>query len=42
MSHAHARLTLASKFTLVSWIAAGRPVAHVAVETGVSRTTAWR
>ncbi|MGW6130768.1 IS481 family transposase [Cellulomonas sp. NPDC055163] len=42
MSHANARLTPAGRFTLVSRIAAGRPVAHVAAEMGVSRTTAWR
>ncbi|MGV7636417.1 helix-turn-helix domain-containing protein [Tsukamurella tyrosinosolvens] len=27
---------------MVERIAAGRPVAHVAAEMGVSRTTAWR
>ena len=42
MSHANARLTPAGRFVLVSRIAAGRPVAHVAAEMGVSRTTAWR
>jgi transposase InsO family protein len=42
VSHANARLTPAGRFTLVSRIAAGRPVAHVAAEMGVSRTTAWR
>lgn len=42
MSHANAPLTPAGRFTLVSRIAAGRPVAHVAAEMGVSRTTAWR
>ena len=42
MSHANARLTPAGRFVLVSRIAAGRPVAHVAAEMGISRTTAWR
>lgn len=42
MSHANARLTPAGRFVLVSRIAAGRPIAHVAAEMGVSRTTAWR
>lgn len=42
MSHANARLTPAGRFVLVSRIASGRPVAHVAAEMGVSRTTAWR
>jgi transposase InsO family protein len=35
-------LTPAGRFVLVSRIAAGRPVAHVAAEMGISRTTAWR
>lgn len=35
-------VTPAGRFVLVSRIAAGRPVAHVAAEMGVSRTTAWR
>jgi transposase InsO family protein len=42
MSHANARLTPAGRFVLVQRIAAGRPVAHVAAEMGISRTTAWR
>ncbi|WP_146805241.1 helix-turn-helix domain-containing protein, partial [Cellulomonas persica] len=42
MSHANARLTPAGRLVLVRRIAAGRPVAHVAAEMGVSRTTAWR
>lgn len=42
MSHANARLTPAGRLTMVERIAAGRPVAHVAAEMGVSRTTAWR
>ena len=42
MSHANARLTPAGRFVLAQRIAAGRPVAHVASEMGISRTTAWR
>lgn len=42
MSHANARLTPAGRFVMVQRIASGRPVAHVAAEMGVSRTTAWR
>ena len=42
MSHANARLTPAGRLTMVERIGAGRPVAHVAAEMGVSRTTAWR
>jgi transposase-like protein len=42
MSHANARLTPAGRVIMVSRIRAGRPVAHVAAEMGVSRTTAWR
>ena len=42
MSHANARLTPAGRRILVDRIAAGRPVAHVAAEMGVSATTAWR
>ena len=42
MSHANARLTPAGRLVMVQRIAAGRPVAHVAAEMGVSRTTAWR
>ncbi len=42
MSHANARLTPAGRYVMVQRIAAGRPVAHVAAEMGVSRTTAWR
>lgn len=42
MSHANARLTPAGRFIMVQRIAAGRPVAHVAAEMGISRTTAWR
>jgi len=42
VSHANARLTPAGRLIMVRRIAAGRPVAHVAAEMGVSRTTAWR
>ena len=42
MSHANARLTPAGRLTMVQRIAAGRPVAHVAAEMGVSRQTASR
>lgn len=42
MSHANARLTPAGRRVMVQRIASGRPVAHVAEEMGVSRTTAWR
>jgi len=42
VSHANARLTPAGRLVLVERIGAGRPVAHVASEMGLSRTTAWR
>lgn len=42
MGHANARLTPRGRRILVERIAGGRPVAHVAAEMGVSRTTAWR
>jgi transposase-like protein len=44
MAHANARLTPAGRLTLVSRIAAQprRPIAHIAHEMGVSRTTAYR
>jgi transposase InsO family protein len=42
VSHANARLTPAGRLIMVRRIAAGRPVAHVAAEMGVSRTCAWR
>jgi transposase InsO family protein len=42
VSHANARLTPAGRLVMVQRIAAGRPVAHVAAEMGISRTTAWR
>lgn len=42
MSHANARLTPAGRLIMIQRIQAGRPVAHVAAEMGISRTTAWR
>ena len=42
MSHANARLTPAGRLVMVLRIGAARPVAHVAAEMGVSRSTAWR
>jgi transposase InsO family protein len=40
--HANARLTPAGRLLLCRRIAAGRPVAHVAAEMGISRTCAYR
>ena len=42
MAHANARLTPAGRRTLCQRIATGRPVAHVAAEMGISRTSAYR
>jgi transposase InsO family protein len=42
MAHANARLTPAGRMILCQRIAAGRPVAHVAAEMGISRTCAYR
>jgi transposase InsO family protein len=42
MSHANARLTVHGRLLLVQRVAAGRPVAHVARELGVSRQCAHR
>lgn len=42
MGHANARLTVHGRLVLVSRVAAGRPVAHVAKELGVSRQCAHR
>ncbi len=42
MSHANARLTPHGRWLLVSRVLAGRPVAHVAKELGVSRQCAYR
>ncbi len=40
--HGNARLTLHGRSTLVDRIRAGRPIAHVAGEMGVSRATAYK
>jgi transposase InsO family protein len=42
MAHANARLTPAGRLILCQRIAAGRPVAHIAAEMGISRTSAYR
>jgi transposase InsO family protein len=42
VAHANARLTPAGRLVLCQRIAAGRPVAHVAAEMGISRTCAYR
>ncbi|MCX4637066.1 IS481 family transposase [Streptomyces sp. P9-2B-2] len=42
MSHRNARLTVHGRRLLVDRVRAGRPVAHVAAEMGVSRTTAHK
>ena len=44
MAHANARLTPAGRLILVGRIAAQprRPIAHIAHEMGISRTTAYR
>jgi len=42
MSHRNARLTVYGRWLLVQRVAAGRPVAHVAAEMGVSRTTGYK
>ena len=42
MAHANARLTPAGRRILCQRIAAGRPVAQVAAEMGISRTCAYR
>ena len=42
MAHANARLTPAGRMILCRRIAAGRPVAQVAAEMGISRTCAYR
>ncbi|MER8096102.1 helix-turn-helix domain-containing protein, partial [Streptomyces goshikiensis] len=42
MSHRNARLTVFGRRLLVDRVASGRPVAHVAAETGVSRATAHK
>jgi len=40
--HANARLTPIGRLTMVMRIEAGRPVAHVAAEMGISRPTAYK
>jgi transposase InsO family protein len=40
--HRNARLTPAARLTLCARIEAGRPVAHVAAEMGISRPTAYK
>jgi transposase-like protein len=40
--HANARLTPVGRLTMVMRIEAGRPVAHVAAEMGISRPTAYK
>jgi transposase InsO family protein len=42
MGHANARLTVYGRLVLVERVAAGRPIAHVAKELGVSRQCAHR
>ncbi|MGW5345542.1 IS481 family transposase [Streptomyces sp. NPDC004050] len=42
MSHRNARLTVHGRRILVERIMSGRPVAHVAAETGISRPTAHK
>ncbi|MBB6546991.1 IS481 family transposase [Nonomuraea rubra] len=42
MSHRNARLTVHARRLLVDRVQAGRPVAHVAAEMGVSRPTAYK
>ncbi|MFJ8154174.1 helix-turn-helix domain-containing protein, partial [Streptomyces sp. NPDC094468] len=42
MSHRNARLTVHGRRLLVERVDAGRPVAHVAAEMGISRATAHK
>ncbi|MGW0753880.1 IS481 family transposase [Streptomyces sp. NPDC002587] len=42
MSHRNARLTVHGRRLLVERVESGRPVAHVAAETGISRATAHK
>ncbi|MBT2877626.1 helix-turn-helix domain-containing protein [Streptomyces sp. McG5] len=42
MSHRYARLTVHGRRLLVQRVQAGRPVAHVAAEMGISRVTAHK
>jgi len=41
VTHANARLTVHGRRLIVDRVAAGRPVAHIAAELGVSRQTAY-
>src|SRR4051812_49836432 len=42
VSHRNARLTVHGRRLLVQRVLAGRPVAHVAAEMGISRPTAYK
>ncbi|MFF4737013.1 leucine zipper domain-containing protein, partial [Streptomyces sp. NPDC001262] len=42
MSHRNARLTVHGRRILIERVCSGRPVAHVAAEMGISRTTAHK
>jgi transposase-like protein len=42
VSHRNARLTVHGRRLLVDRVRSGRPVAHVAAEMGISRTTAHK
>ncbi|MGW0681655.1 helix-turn-helix domain-containing protein, partial [Streptomyces sp. NPDC002767] len=42
MSHRNARLTVHGRRLLVERVRAGRPVAHVPAEMGISRATAHK
>src|SRR3954453_11494097 len=42
VSHRNARLTVHGRRLLVQRVDAGRPVAHVAAEMGISRATAYK
>ena len=42
MSHRDARLTVRGRLLLVARVRAGRPVAHVAAELGMSRATGYK
>jgi transposase InsO family protein len=42
VNHANARLTLHGRKELIARVQAGRPVAHIAAEMGISRATAYK
>jgi transposase InsO family protein len=42
VSHVNARLTVHGRRLIIDRVAAGRPVAHIAAELGISRQTAYR